>query len=222
VNRRSFRHWTPRYIFNRANEILYQRSEPDHPWLTRNANELLNTLLIRSDRGLEFGCGRSTIWLARRVGVLISVEHNRRWYEKVMRLIQQEGLNGKVQLLLNECQAETDARGPESDYVKVLTDFEDSSLDFILVDGVYRSDCAVLGLPKLKPGGLLILDNANWFLPNQDTASPNSRRKGEGPAHPRWVEFLGLVDRWRFIWTSSGVTDTAIYFKPPIYPLLQY
>lgn len=211
--RRSFKHWTPRYIFNRANEIYYQRLAPDHPWLTRAANGLLQTLLKPSDQGLEFGSGRSTIWLAKRVSALTSVEHNRLWYDKVYTLLQQERLNGNVQLLLHECHAATDARGPESDYVTALNKFEDSSLDFVLVDGVYRSDCAVLAVPKMKPGGMLILDNANWFLPNEDASAPNSRRQSDGPAHSRWAEFLQLVEDWRSIWTSNGVTDTAIFFK---------
>ena len=209
--RRSFKHWTPRYVFNRVKEIYYQRSAPDHPWLTRAANEFLQTQLKPSDQVLEFGSGRSTIWLAKRVSSVTSVEHNRFWYEQVNSLVQQESMRSKVELLLHERSAETDARRPESDYVKVLNRFEGSSLDLVLVDGIYRSDCAVLGAPKVKPGGMIVLDNANRYLPNDDTTSPDSRRESDGPANSRWAEFLRLVEDWRLIWTSSGVTDTAIF-----------
>jgi hypothetical protein len=60
---------------------------------------------------------------------------------------------------------------------------------------------------------MFILDNANWFIPNENTNSPNSPRERDGPAHSRWAEFLLLTEDWRSIWTSSGVIDAAIYFK---------
>jgi hypothetical protein len=75
---KSFRHWSPRYIYNRVNEMIYQRSYPDHPWLTKTANSILVNLLKKDDIGLEFGSGRSTLWFARRMSFLTSIIQNMR------------------------------------------------------------------------------------------------------------------------------------------------
>jgi hypothetical protein len=80
---RSFRHWTVQFICNRMTLWLYQRCHPDHPWLTRAANAILDSWLKPTDVGFEWGSGRSTIWFARRVHHLTSVEHDHRWWRKV-------------------------------------------------------------------------------------------------------------------------------------------
>jgi predicted O-methyltransferase YrrM len=41
----------------------------------------------------------------------------------------------------------------------------DASLDFVVVDGWYRPVCARAALSKLKPGGLLLIDNTDWKDP---------------------------------------------------------
>lgn len=89
----------------------------------------------------------------------------------------------------------------------------DASLNLVLVDGAYRDHCARYALPKLAPGGLLVIDNVNWFLPSE-TRSPFSRGPADGPANEVWRDVLDVIDAWRVIWTSCGVSDTAIYVKP--------
>lgn len=85
---RTFRHWTPRYVKNRIGVFYYQKIQPDQSWLTRSANEILNSWLTKSDIGLEFGSGRSTLWFAKRMAYLTSVEHDPVWgraFEKCSR-----------------------------------------------------------------------------------------------------------------------------------------
>ena len=67
-------------------------------------------------------------------------------------------------------------------------------------------------IPKIATGGLLVIDNINWFL-DHPTHSPASRYK-KGPASPTWARLEEQLAAWRMIWTSSGVTDTAIWIKP--------
>jgi hypothetical protein len=87
------------------------------------------------------------------------------------------------------------------------------SIDFVLIDGLYREYVTRLMIPKVKPGGLLIIDNVNWCLPSQ-THAPYSRTVALGPNGPVWAELAQELADWRSIWTSSGVTDTAIFIKP--------
>ena len=84
------------------------------------------------------------------------------------------------------------------------------SLDFVFVDGEYRDECAVRGLELLKPGGLLILDNAELYLPD-DTRSPWSV---ERPISPLWEQVSAELAGWRRVSTTNGVWDTVIWFKP--------
>lgn len=71
---RSVAHWTPRYILARVRQMIDHKMRPHDPWLTREAIGLLERLLRPKDKALEFGSGRSTLWIARHVGAVTSVE----------------------------------------------------------------------------------------------------------------------------------------------------
>lgn len=68
-------------------------------------------------------------------------------------------------------------------------------------------------LPKLRKGGILVLDNANLFLPNDYTFAPNSRRMKDGFSTETWQQFDDQASKFRRIWTSNGLWDTVIWIK---------
>jgi len=208
---RSFSHWTPRYIVARTRDQLYSRRNPDAPWLTPRATELLTTLLLPTDVGVEFGSGRSTAWLGSRVRHLTSVEHDEEWYAVVGARLKRQGVDNVDYLFAPKDVPST--RGGESEYAGVLRHFAAESLDFVLVDGVYRDACARAALDRLRPGGLLVVDNVERFLPSTSRA-PGARRPVQGPAGPVWSEVADALTLWRRIWTTCGVWDTAIFVKP--------
>lgn len=185
--------------------ILDQRKHPQNPWITANAAHLLQGLLKTTDIGVEFGSGRSTAWFASRLQHLTSVENNPEWYAIVKSQLADAGLKAKVDYRL--C---TD----ESDYAQQALDFADTSVDFCLVDGAARDRCALNIVPKIKAGGLIMVDNVNLYLPNDSTHSPNSLRTQDGAASEVWATFEKNVSSWRKIWTTNGVFDTAIWIKP--------
>jgi len=188
--------------------MMYERLHPERPWLTPAANAYLDALIRPSDRGLEWGSGRSTLWFARRLDQLTSVESDSSWYERVRRGLDRHDL-GNVDYRFARLEPRDE---PErSPYVNVAQEFEDRSLDFVLVDGDYREHCALGILPKISPGGILVLDNSNWYL-DRPTRSPASRT-GLGPLNPMWREFEQRVASWRELWTTSGVTDTALWIR---------
>ena len=204
-------HRTPRYIYRRTRQLFYERANPDAPWLTPAATGLLGTLLRPGDQGAEFGSGRSTLWFAAHVAALTSVEHDRRWYEMVTARLAERGLSNVDYVLAPEDQPVE--RGGDSAYARKALSFPDASLDFALVDGHYRDYTAMFIMPKIKPGGMLIIDNVNWYLPCQSKA-PNSRTAELGPATAVWTDVQRELAGWRTIWTSSGVWDTAIFIRP--------
>ena len=203
--------YTPLYVFNRTKLFFYELRYPDHPWLTQQANAILSTLLKPADVELEWGSGRSTIWFSPRIKHLTSVEQDEAWYDVVSRKFKEANISNVNYLL---CKVEEEPEKPEkSSYVRVVNNFEKNDLDFVLVDGIYRDVCANAVLEKIRPGGIIVIDNANWYIPC-DSISPSSRPKKSTPASEGWARSLDNVTDWRLIWTSNGVKDTAIWFKP--------
>ena len=208
---RPLRHLTPRYVYNRVRQLRYERAHAEDPWLTPAAISLLGSLLRPQDVGVEFGSGRSTIWFATRVAALTSVEHDEQWHEAVAAQLKHHGLGNVDYILAPEDQPME--RGGDSRYARAALAFPDRGIDFALVDGHYRDYSTKFILPKIKPGGMLIIDNANLCLPCQ-SKSPNSRTAELGPSTPVWAEVWAELTGWRSIWTSSGVWDTAIFVRP--------
>jgi hypothetical protein len=210
--KRSFKHWSPAYIAARIRLMAYEHSHKDAPWLTSTMIGILDSWLRPDDYGFEWGSGRSTLWFGKRVACLTSVEHDGTWYDKVSSQIDAEGLRGRVHHLLRPDGIEERA---ESDYVGAINSYPNASLDFCLIDGVSRSQCAIVALQKIRPGGILILDNCNWYLPSLlPTRSPNSRTATDGFSSEPWEVFSSRVADWRNIWTSNGVSDTCLWIRP--------
>jgi hypothetical protein len=107
---------------------------------------------------------------------------------------------------------EPDATGDRSSYAQVARLLCDESIDFVLVDGVYRDHVTLFLLPKIRPGGMLIIDNVNRYLPLL-TASPGSLRPSAAPVTAAWEQGTAALTKWRRLWTSNGVWDTAIFVK---------
>jgi len=184
---------------------LHQQLHPDEPWLTPAVVQILDRHLTKEMSGLEFGSGKSTAWFAMRLAALTSVEHSPEWYKRVKQQLDHEGLTNVKYLLADPEKQE--------EYDSAAGSFMDGTLDFILVDGIIRGKCALASLKKLKPGGIMVIDDVHRYLPGQSRA-PLARKLSDGPVDQDWQEFLDLTLDWEYIWTSNGVKDTVIYYKP--------
>jgi len=201
-------HLTLPYVFDRSRVWMYQCRHPNSPWLTADAVSILDSVLRASNNGLEYGCGRSMVWFAQRTNSLISMETSHPWYDRVSETLRSRGLRN-----VHLKYIPADHRIPDDPYHALSIEADDEialeSLDYALIDGLYRDECALRAFDLLKPGGLLILDNANWFIPHT-TCSPFSVTV---PASRLWSKFLSRVVTCRLIWTSNGAWDTALWFK---------
>lgn len=204
------KHITVQYIANRSREWLYRKMNPDVPWLTQEANAFLSSWLKPTMKGVELGSGRSTIWFAKRVQHLISIESDKSWYDRISGQLKSQGLNNVEYHLGPITQNETIASAP---YLAPLIAAGDNMFDFLLVDGEYRDYAALVGVEKVKSSGILIVDNVNWFLPS-GSISPASLAINQPCLTSTWDKFNTLVKDWKTIWTSNGVSDTAIFIKP--------
>jgi len=205
------KHWTPRYIYDRIKLYYYQRNNPEYPWLVNRVMAFLELYLKNDDVGLEFGSGRSTLWFAKKVKHITSIEHDSKWYQWVSEQIKAHGLSNKVDYHLFANEA---GKSASCKYVDIIDTFNKDSFDFVLIDGMSRDICALKSLDTLKKGGIIIIDNVNWYIPRRDPSrAPNSRGVQHGFASDQWRDFYSVVAGWRGMWESDGITDTALWFK---------
>ena len=188
----------PRLIPARIVYWLWERLNPDKPWLCPGTIRFCEHNLSNTMQGLEFGSGRSTAWLARRLGYLTSIEHSAAWHSQVRTDLQRQQIRNVDYQLIPldhpEVEPERSAYDPLPTYVAILDSFADQSLDLVIVDGHYRTTCIRSCLPKLKPGGLLLVDDVD-FWPSRTAL----------PVPLMW----SLVDE-----SSNGIKRTCIWRKP--------
>lgn len=139
------------YFLARCRVILDQLLRPHDPWLTRDAIDLLKGYLRADMHAFEFGSGRSTRWLAARVGRLVSVEDDPVWYERVKRDLAGTSVDYRFAATTNGAD----------DYVGQLLAYPDASFDLIVIDGSCRNACIAAAACKINPGGIIVIDNAD-------------------------------------------------------------
>jgi predicted O-methyltransferase YrrM len=207
----------PPYFVKRLAQIRFQTANPSAPWLTATAITALQDLLKPDDIGYEFGSGRSTVWLARRVRTLYSMEHNPEWYERVRYKLEQAKLLEKVDYQLAQDSKHIGNDDPFDDnhpYVKNLAEMPENSLDFILVDGIMRLTCIRISIRKLKPGGFLVLDNANRYIPNNYPEGYTTVLDHRSiPRDQEWAKTLSELSSWRGFNTTDSINDTRFWIK---------
>lgn len=182
--KRTYKHWSFRYIKNRLKLYVWEKRKPNLPWINRNAIEILDKLLKKSDSIIEFGSGRSSLYFSKRAKVVTSLETDIYWFEKVNQLL----INNTTLLLLET----------EKQMGSFINSLSENSIDVAFIDGYYRDMCANSILCKIKSGGLIIIDDANGFLVNPGTSSPNSLRS-YGEMTDEWRTFHQAIDSRRTI-----------------------
>ena len=205
----------PRHLWRYLVQRHFQRTYPDTPVMAANASVLLNAWLRPTDAVFEWGSGRSTLFFARRVGALTSIEHDPGWHAQVSRRLERERLGHKVDYRLIPA-AGGQMREPEaSPYAGAIDAVPDGSLDAVIVDGQMRMRCAERSLEKLKPMGLLVLDGANRYLPNDFEGGHTTLRiRRDAPLDEGWRALQERLGEWRAIHTTDFLWDTRMWVKP--------
>jgi hypothetical protein len=178
------------------------------PWITFPAMRWLDAYLQPSMAVFEWGAGGSTLFLARRVARVVSVEYDAGWCAAVADRL------GPLALRNVELRHLPPERGDEGAlyrssapefagmhfrrYVESVGEHPDRAFDVVLVDGRARLGCVLSALPKLKDDGVLILDNSERF----DAAEACARLSG-----PEWMarHFVGPGPNsfWPVFWRTT-------------------
>jgi len=193
-----------KYIIGVFRKIYLESKNKNEPWLTNDSIKFISSWIKPDDVILEFGGGQSTIWFAKISNHVTSVEHNQNWYKTTKKYIKDNST--KADLILGTSKNE---------YLKVLKNFSDNSIDICLVDGEWRRDCILGVFNKIKKGGLIILDNAETYLPiNWPSQSLqdswNDRRM---PEKSKVSKITAELKKWRIISTTDVSQDTIMFIK---------
>lgn len=205
----------PHHLWRYLVQRWFQRTFPDTPVMVANATVLLDAWLRPTDRVFEWGSGRSTTFLARRVGALTSIEHDSSWHAEVTQTLEREGLAEKVEYRLIPAPGGQMDEPTDSPYANAIDQVPDGSLDAVIVDGQMRLRCAERALGKLKPSGLLVIDGANRYLPNRfEGAHTTLRIWRDEPLNEEWRSLAERLSDWRAIHTTDFLWDTRMWVKP--------
>ena len=121
------------------------------PWLTYSFIDFITERLSKEFNVFEFGSGNSTLFFARKVKDVTSVEHNIEWYNKLKSKIPD---NSKLILSISDRSEDYIARLKQSD----------KKFDLIIIDGIHRVDCCLSASNYLTDKGVIILDDSEREL----------------------------------------------------------
>ncbi len=155
-----------------------------NPIITKEAIQFLENFFQQKSNAkvLEFGSGSSTIWLSKLTKNLTSIEHDGRWFQQVKNYIQKQ----------KNCHP-VDIQLLPRPYDKICAKFPEASFDLIIVDGRDRMKCFEASIKLLKPGGILMLDDAQ---------------------RQRYKQAQDLLRDWQFTKTVSKARHTYWWEKP--------
>ena len=158
------------------------------PWVTYSFIDFISERIRKEHKIFEFGSGNSTWFYAKNAGRVVSVEHDRAWYEKVLK---QKPANAEI--IFSELQ-------PDGQYSRMPLSTNEQ-YDIIIVDGRDRVNCCRNCIPALSEHGVIVLDDSerDFYQPAIDFLS------GAGFKH---LSFSGI---------SPGLfyrKSTSVFYKP--------
>lgn len=172
---------------------INERGEPI-PWYTYPAIEFLNQFDFSDKKVFEFGSGNSSLYWSEKCLSLISIEHDQAWFNKI-----KNNIRSNQRLFL---------RKNKDEYVQSINEFE-SEFDIIIIDGVYRQNCAKEVKKKLnRESGIVILDNSDWYA---ETA-----KFLRDSMDMIQVDFHGFGPINNYTWTTSLFLTRGVTMNPKI------
>jgi hypothetical protein len=129
------------------------------PWWPYDAVTWMAGHLPPHARVFEYGGGGSTLWLADQGAAVLCVEHHEAWYRQLEQALRPAAtIRYRATLPTGSITSQVEP-GFFDSYVDAICDEPDASFDLVIVDGRARVECARRAMPKVKPGGLLLLDD---------------------------------------------------------------
>ena len=116
------------------------------PWVTYSFIDFIKTRINKQHTIFEFGSGNSTFFYSKYAGVVVSVEHDKGWYETIL-----ENRPDNSEIIFCELQR-------DGDYCRMPVKLEEK-FDIIIVDGRDRVNCCKHAVEALSTNGVVVLDD---------------------------------------------------------------
>lgn len=194
--------------FLKAHYKLFNILYTKRPWTSPASILFFDKVLTDNMVGLEYGSGNSTLYFAKKLKKLVSVEHNLEWFKKISKLLEENKIKNvdyflipkekfienvdDLDIYMNEHDKYESKKNFLNYYTKI-NEYPDSFFDFILIDGRVRVHCGINAMSKLKKGGIFVLDNSEI---------------------QRYLPLHNALESWPKINTTNGRTNTTIWVKP--------
>ena len=144
-------------FYGYLNEVGWTRSVDNHapvdkegnpvPWVTYGYIDFIDNRLKSDFSVYEYGSGASTLWYSKRVGNIVSVEHDKMWYDEV-----KSELPENCELKFRDLSGDI--------YEKSICE-HDTLFDLIIIDGRKRVECIKYALRKVSGRGVIVLDDSD-------------------------------------------------------------
>jgi hypothetical protein len=176
------------YFKSLINDIPINMNEEPLPWYTYPAIEYISQLELKEKTVFEWGCGNSSLFFANKAKEVISIEDNLEWYNKIKR--------SKPDNL-------TLIYATDNEYVELISSLN-RKFDIIVIDANRRMECSKIASRYLIPGGIVILDNSDWYTKSAKTIRENNFIQ---------VDFYGFGPLNNYTWTTSLFFSRDFNFK---------
>ncbi|NCD70410.1 class I SAM-dependent methyltransferase [Mucilaginibacter agri] len=117
------------------------------PWVTYSFIDFIKGRINKQLAIFEYGSGNSTRFYAKYAGIVVSVEHDKSWYETMSK---DRPANSEIIF----CELERDG-----DYSRLPIKLGEK-FDIIIVDGRDRVNCCKQAVEALSPNGVIVLDDS--------------------------------------------------------------
>ncbi|SRR5260221_819247 len=117
------------------------------PWVTYSFIDFIQERLNRKQTVFEFGSGNSTYYYAKHAGKVVSVEHDKDWFDKIIRSKPEN-----AEMIF--CELERDGS-----YCRTPINLK-RKFDIIIVDGRDRVNCCIQAIDALSDDGIIVLDDS--------------------------------------------------------------
>lgn len=179
------------------------------PWYTWSCVHWLEEWLTKEMTVFEWGSGGSTIFFAHRCKAVVSVEHNAPLVAPLFETLQNLGLHKNAHIIIEppenyhiqeyESQDEHYANTHNfKNYARAIDRYPNEYFDLVAVDGRARPACIIHAIPKVKPGGILLLDNAErYYYTAAVDKIPRSWKQIAFYDHGPFIHYRWLTVIWR-------------------------
>ena len=188
--------YAARYV---SDNVLHKQTPLDlmKPWFSYAAIDFLEKNLRPEMSVCEYGSGGSTIFFAKRIKSVFSIEDNSMWHQLVSERLKKLDIHN-AEMVLFPFNFKNPAGFEKSAYMNAVPD---RPFDIYVIDGSEEWDqvrpiCFKHVEPRVRPGGMIIVDDSWRYsaeLHKKNKAREHRVFRSVGPCRP-------------------GVTSTDVFF----------